>query len=296
MKPYTRGSALLSALFIMTLVAIATTALMLQLNHSIEQTRLVMSTNQFHQDATAIRYWAMSTLTNPKYSDFGHTPGATLTSKKIHPPTIQGVHFSSEIIDLNARFNINNLKKNNKHSSAKTTFYRLNKNLLEDETGRDAYRVTQTLTQWINNTKSDASHLMVSLSEMHQVHGITPQTYQALEPYLTALPPQTQININTASDTLLEAMAQGGDTKQAIQALIKARGEKGLASPQAARNILKKLSIPIDDVCTDSEYFLNIGHARHAAQNLTLYSLLKRTKEKNGNFSVKLVHETWNTN
>jgi general secretion pathway protein K len=297
MITHRRGSALLSALFIMTLVAIATTALMLQLNHNIEQARLIISTNQFHQDATALRYWAMSTLSNPKYSDVSHKPGtATLTSQNIPLPKIQGVHLSAEIIDLHARFNINNLKKNNHHSSAKTTFYRLSKNLLEDSTGRDAYRVTQTLTQWINNTKSGASHPMVSLSEMHQVHGITPKTYQALEPYLTALPPHTQVNINTASDMLLTAMAQGADTKQAIQELIKARGEKGISSPQAVRGILKKMSIPIDDVCTDSDYFLSVGYAHSTTQNLTVYSLLRRIKEKKGGFSVQLIHETWNTN
>jgi general secretion pathway protein K len=295
MKAYSRGSALLSALFIMTLVAIATTSLMLQLNHNIEQARLITNTHQFHQDATALRYWAMSTLSNPKYSDLGHKPGTTtFTSKDIPLPKIQGVHLSAEIIDLNARFNINNLKKNGHQSSAKTTLYRLNKNLLEDSTGLDAYRVTQALTKWINN-KSNTSP-MVSLSEMHLVKGITPKTYQALEPYLTALPPHTSININTAPDTLLNAMAQGADTKQTMQELIKARGEKGLSSPQNARHILKKLSIPIDDVCTDSEYFLSVGYAQSATQNLTVYSLLRRTKEKNGGFSVQLIHETWNTN
>ena len=78
-----RGSALLSALFIMTLVAIATTTLTLQLKTNLDKTRLLFKTQQFQLESVAIRYWAMDALTNKKNKDFGRTPGkSTLIEKK----------------------------------------------------------------------------------------------------------------------------------------------------------------------------------------------------------------------
>ncbi|MCH9717757.1 MAG: type II secretion system minor pseudopilin GspK [Gammaproteobacteria bacterium] len=294
-----RGSALLSALFIMTLVAIATTTMTLQLKTNLDTTRILFKTAAFHQESIAIRYWAMDFLTHNK--SFGHTPGKTThTEKNIIFPSCPNTHFSSELIDLNARFNINNLK----YPNSKTAFFHLARHLLEDTDEKKAYPITIALTTWVSDVKAGheekkqpiIAHLpMVSLSELVLVPNINLNALEKIKPYLTALPPKTQVNLNTAPEELLMAMANGPNAVKYMEELITARGKKGIDSLNTVQAILKKLSIQKEDVTTDSTYFLNIGHIQKDMQALTLYSVLERIKNKNGTYTVHLVHETWNT-
>ena len=297
-----RGSAILSALFIMTLVAIATTTLTLQLKNNLEETRLLFKTNQFQLDSTVARYWAMDFLGNKKNKDFGHIPDKTThIEKNVFFPLLPDTHFSIKIVDLNARLNLNNLK----YPSGKTTFYRLTKHLLEDESDKKSYPLTSALANWITdyqpgNTQHNTTfiaHLPItSLSELSLIPKVNPEDLKILMPYLTALPSKTKINLNTASENLLMAMAAlGPDTVKHMEELMDARGEKGIDALSDVKNILKKLSIEEDDVTTESEYFLSIGEVKQNELTRTLYSVLQRVKNKNGTYTVHLIHETWNT-
>ena len=303
MSTNARGSAILSAIFIMTLVAIATTTLTLQLKNNLNETRLLFQTNQLQLDSIIPRFFAMDFLTQKKNKDFGHVPGNTThTEKNIFFPSLPDTHFSVKIIDLSALFNLNNLK----YPSGKTTFYRLSKHLLEDESDKKSYPLTSALTNWIidyqpGNTQHNThfiAHLpMASLSELALIPNIKSDDLQKLMPFLTVLPPKTKININTASEDLLMAMAsQSADTVKHMEELMDARGEKGIDNLSDVRNILRQLSIEEDDVTTESEYFLSIGQIKKDTFTRTLYSVLQRVKKKNGTYTVHLIHETWNTN
>ncbi|MDX2347038.1 MAG: type II secretion system protein GspK [Legionella sp.] len=274
-----KGSAILSALFIMTLVAITTTTLTLQLKNNIDTTRLLLNTQKLQLDGAITRFWAMNFLSHPEENHFGHTPGQSSYIQK-------NSRFSVELIDLNAKFNLNNLKI----TTSKTTFYRLAKHLLEDESNKKAYPITAALTYYIKTTP------MVSLSECRLVPDIDPADLKLLMPYLTALPAETQVNINTAPEELLMAMAAGKDTVQYMEKLISARGKNGIDSINAdIKAILNKLSIKPDDVTTESAYFLSIGQIKQENQIRMIYSLLHRVKNKDNTYTVDLVHETWNT-
>jgi general secretion pathway protein K len=64
-KKSMNGSALISALFIMTLIAIAATAMTLRLQLDIYRTRLLLTTNKQHYAAQFATFWAIDTLKNP---------------------------------------------------------------------------------------------------------------------------------------------------------------------------------------------------------------------------------------
>ena len=310
-----RGSALLSALFIMTLVAIATTTMTVQLRHSIEQTRLVLTTDQDALTAEALRYWAMGALVNPKTRAFGRDPSMLILTDAESPmPKIPGVKLSAQLFDLQALFNLNNLE----NSKFKTPFYRLLQDILEDASKKQAFQLASAISNWVTDAKSEhnpnkydgfyakqkppyvtAHQPMASLSELRLIKGVDREVFQALFPYVTALPPPTKININTAPETLLMALSQTEDEEdlpKQIQALIEARGEKGIQNINQVVPILKKLSLKLDDVTLESEYFLSIGQIKTSAFERTLYSVLRRSKARDGTFSVHLVQETWNTN
>lgn len=297
-----RGSALLSALFIMTLVAITTTTLTIQFKNRLEDTRLMADINQLQIDSVILRSWSMNFLTQEKTRRFGQMPGKnTHFEKKISFPSLPNTDISIEIIDLNARFNLNNLK----YPSSKTTFYHLTKHLLEDGQGQKSYTITSTLTDWINeyqpgNKKNNAHFIphipMVSLSEITSIQTLDPKDIDKLTPYLTVLPTKSAVNINTAPEELLMAMALNGqDTLKNMEALLHARGDKGIQSLNDISQILKALSIEVDDVILESEYFLSIGRMKRNGNELTRYSLLKRSKDDDGKYTIQLIHETWNT-
>ncbi len=53
-----------------------------------------------------------------------------------------------------------------------------------------------------------ANHAMGSPSELLLVHGFNPTFYRFVEPYITTLPVPTTINVNTAKDALIRALAE----------------------------------------------------------------------------------------
>ncbi|NCT57680.1 MAG: type II secretion system minor pseudopilin GspK [Legionella sp.] len=310
-----RGSALLSALFIMTLVSIATTTMTVQLQHAIEQTRLVLSTDQDTLTAEVLRYWAMAALINPKTRDFGRDPTMLILTDEESPmPKIPGVKLSAQLFDLQAVFNLNNLD----NRKLKTPGVHLFNEVLESASKNQAFQLINAISNWVSNDKKDSNYNkynkyyakqkpayitahqpMASLSELKLVQGVTPEIYQALFPYVTVLPPPTKININTAPEMLLTALSETDSQEELakqVQALIDARGKKGIQSLNQVRSILKSLSIDMDDVTLESEYFLSIGQIKTASFERALYSVLHRSKAHDGTYSVQLVQETWNTN
>lgn len=310
-----RGSALLSALFIMTLVAIATTTMTVQLRHNIEQSRLVLTTDQDAITAEALRYWAMQALTSPKTRAFGRDPSMLILTDAESPmPKIPGIKLSAQLFDLQALFNLNNLR----NSKFKTPFYKLLQDILEDTSKKKALQLVSAISNWVADAKTagnsnqfnrfyaqqkppykTAHQPMASLSELRLIKGVDQEIFQSLFPYVTVLPPPTKININTAPETLLMALGNTEteeDLVKQVQALIKARGEKGIRSINAVIPILSKLNMAIDEVTLESEYFLSIGRIKTPTFERALYSVLHRGKARDGSLSVYLVQETWNTN
>tara|TARA_R110002126_G_scaffold273866_1_gene418751 strand:+ start:296103 stop:297047 length:945 start_codon:yes stop_codon:yes gene_type:complete len=310
-----RGSALLSALFIMTLVSIATTTMTVQLQHAIEQTRLVLTTDQDTLTAEALRYWAMGVLINPKTRDFGRDPTMLILTEEESPmPKIPGIKLSAQLFDLQAVFNLNNLDNN----KFKTPCHHLFNEVLEDESKKQAYQLVNAISNWVSNDKNDhnfnkynkfyakqkpayitAHQPMASLTELKLIQGVTPEIYQALFSYVTVLPPPTKININTAPELLLTALAEANSPEELakqVQALVDARGKKGIQSLNQVRSILRNLSIDVNHVTLESEYFLSIGQIKTPSFERALYSVLHRSKARDGTYSVHLVQETWNTN
>lgn len=54
-----------------------------------------------------------------------------------------------------------------------------------------------------------------SVEELMLIKGMTPEIYRRVLPYVTALPPDRQININTASEKVLECLARAVDNEKA---------------------------------------------------------------------------------
>ena len=294
----------------MAIVAIAATAMARRLQLDIYRTGMVFNSDTLHLAAEPIAGWAINQLSAKKLPFVAQDRVGTVayfpeTLARIFP----GVAVQGRLIDMQARFNLNNL--NGKSSrfffdtlialvskqtdetqrrlivNAASDFIHADRPEQEQSHALDAY-LTQTPPYY------PAAQPMADVSELRLVHGVNAALYRALRPYVTALPEPTPMNINTASLTVLRCLGQGLDTSQAHE-LLDARGKKGVFEMTDITPILQKLAIPNEQVTLESQYFLSEATLSIQDMHLTVYTLLKRTKDKKGVIQVTVLSERVNT-
>jgi len=135
---------------------------------------------------------------------------------------------------------------------------------------------------------------MQNISEFRLVYGVTAKLYQAMQPYITALPEVTAININTASKTVLKCLGNGLNELQ-VNDLLDAREEKGITELAKINPILKTLNVPAEQITFESNYFLSVATTSIDDSRLTVYTVMKRSKNKKNEVSVSIVSESLNT-
>lgn len=309
MQKYNKGSALLSALFIMTLVAIAATAMGLRIQLDIYRTQLITTTDKMYLASQGVIFWAMDTLSNPKNKldivtkngSVAYMPG---NLQKIYPD----MQLEGQIYDLQARFNLNSLSQKN----AQIFFQNLLKQVLPGKSAKDNLALTQAIMDWIatydpgkgkdswlgwylrQKPPYQTSHqLMSSVSELRLVQGINASEYLALAPVVTVLPEKkSSINIKTAPKALLMALSDK-ITETQVTELLQTRQEQNYE--QRVRQIMQTLNINNEAVGFKSNYFLAVAIVTHAELKLINYSILKRLPPgPEGKVQVSLISENLN--
>ena len=305
-----RGSALLTALFIITIVAIVTTAMTTRLSIDIQRTSMIDSTDKIQLASQAVMFWAMDRLSDPKQPLHNlDTHGKVLKLPKSLQFLVPNLKLTGELYDLQARFNINNLYNN--------TYEGILFGLLSElQIGSGSFERKDQLDAilyWLkpiqpkdnHDTWYDRyarqtppyfpSHLpMSNLSELRLVYGISARRYQKLEPYLCALPDTTPININTASQTLL--LALGSEMKETdIASIISKRNQHPYKDLNTLTPLLNKYHIKPTVLTTESQYFLLITTASYADVMIKTYTKLSRIKDKTGLWNVSVLSQSINT-
>jgi general secretion pathway protein K len=304
-----RGGALLTALFIMTLVAIVATAMGTKIQVDIYRTRLIIVHDKLYLAAQAVTFWGMSELNDVK-KRLAKQNAQGMVSQ--YPQTMAGIYpsvtLSGGLYDLQARYNLNNLA-NKKTILGFVNFVgntvpnisipeKMNLALAINDwistydlaVGKDSY-----LSYYLNQKPPyNPSHqLMYSGSELRLIKDVNTKTYLALQPYTTALPEPTALNINTASKQALMSLSNTMNGEKASE-LISARGENGIKNLEKVNEILKKLNIANEQITLESNYFLSVAQASSDNFHFTMYTLLKRSKDKKGKLSVTILRQSFN--
>ena len=210
---------------------------------------------------------------------------------------------------MQARFNLNNLQDKKFHP----LFYKLLEDAGSKMNATQAKLLVEAIYYWISPYQPERGHddylnfylqqhptylpsyqPMNNISELRMVRGVTPTIFQTLLPNVTVLPEITPININTAPKLLLKSLGNGLTDSQ-IDELLQTRGKKGFKNIQAISELLQKLGIPYEQITIESTYFLSIATTTSEDLTLTTYTLIKRSKEKNGHISMGIVSESLNT-
>lgn len=304
------GSALLTALFIMTLVAIVATAMTTRLQLDIYRTNLLLSHDRLYLASQAVQFWSFSELSNKK-NTFSRSEKQGLVAS--YPDNLKSIYrdvrLKGELYDLQGRLNLNNLIDVKRLPG----FIKFFKNSDEEIDGKKAKSMALAIVDWISpydlshgkdtymsyylsqNPPYYPSHqLMKSPSELRLIKGIDTKKYLNLLPYISVLPETTPININTASPAVLTSLGDG-ISKEQVDKLLEAKGGSEAKNLNKLNPILQSMNIPSGQVSVLSTYFLSVAYASNDDDALIVYRLIKRTIDNGGNVSVTMLHESINT-
>ncbi len=282
-----RGTAIIVALFVTSLVAIAATVMIERLRLDVHRTELSLNDNNATLYAQGSVTWAMDQLIkNWKLQKTGQIIDKTPIKSPVDK--VNGATISTVIYDLQGRFNINNLTDQNEQKG----FAHLLQTVAPTLDQNTALNIAQAAADWISpGTKNPAldeyylksippyraSHRpMVSVSELRLVKGVTPELYPQLEPYVTALPQATQININNADIPTLMSL-NPTLTMETAKAIVAHRTGTPFTNLQQLASIAgAKNSIPENKITIASGYFLVQSQITIGQQQTILYTVLQR--------------------
>lgn len=305
-----RGSALITSLFIMTLVAIAATAMSTRLQLDIYRTHLSLIANRLYLASQYVTFWAMSELNyNKKPLIHPDAQGALLSfplNQKLNYPEMTT---TGHLFDLQSRFNLNNLRDKRYHR----IFLNLLNNALPDVNQKDRSMIAKATLQWITPYEPGLGNdelvtyylkqkppyfqsglLMQSPSEFRLIWGVDAKVFKQLEPYICVLPRVSPINLNTASKMVLKSLGNGLSDEQ-VQQIVEARTAKPLRRLDDIRNLLQKLAIRENTVTVESQYFVSAAVIVHEQLSLVNYAVLGRFVDKDQKVHVGLLSESFNT-
>ena len=305
-----RGSALISALFIMTLVAIAATAMSTRLQLDIYRTRLTISSDKLFLASQAVTFWAMHTLSNESLQvRLNDKEGKLLVFPKQLQHLYPDVTITGALYDLQGRFNLNNLQD----KRFLPIFVRLLEKTLTNMDNKQIRALIESIQYWISPYQPDRGHdeyltyyqrqsppyspayqLFQSISELRLIRGMNNNAFDTLSSYITALPEITAINLNTASRLVLQTLGNGL-TESQVDELLNERGKKGITNLQDISELLQKINVPNNQITIESEYYLCTTIVTFEDLSYTFYRIIKRHRDQKKHLSVGIISESINT-
>ena len=267
-----RGVALITALLMVALVTIIAAGLVTRMNVAAHRSGNLWQDEQAWWYVIGVENWIAQLLQlEAENSDIDALNEAWAQPVDYLP--IEGGALQGRVVDLQARFNVNNL------ANANTATLEQFQRLIEIVTETDAVTaatIAQATKDWVDGDQEPtlpygaedgfylgqnpayraANQAMANISELRLVSGITNEFYLALEPHVTALPSTTALNVNTATPANLAALAPG-ISPAAAQTLAEKRLETPWESVRdfAQEDSLAGMEIPEQGLSVATGYF-----------------------------------------
>ena len=306
-----QGVALITALLVVSLATVAAVAMAERFQLDMRRSANLLNGEQAYAYAVAAEDWAYVILRRDR-SESQHDSLDEDWSTSLPPIPVEGGFVIGHIEDLQGRFNVNNLilavSGSGAGAKAKTSAA---PNVSSTTPDLDYYKrllealdleptLATALLDWLDGDidvtlpdgaeddeylRADlpyraANRPMVDISELRLVKGYTPEVLAKLEPYITALPVATTINVNTASPVVLQALHAELEPSD-VEQLIEVREEEPFTDKAAflAHNALAGLDLAIG-VDVKSDWFnvqtdVSVGRGR-----ARLESRIVRTADK----------------
>ena len=291
-----RGVALLTAMLIMALTAIITTGMIASMNLALQRSGNIWNAQQNWWYGIGIENWLGAQLRKEAEATEIDSLDEYWAQPVDYLP-IDGGSISGRIIDLQGRFNLNNLVLGD--SEAEMAYFARLITVVADTDPVTAQSIAQATKDWIDGDQEPTrpygaednyylgqtpayrtgNTLMVSPSEIEAVRDMTPAIYRALLPNISALPEATAINVNTAPAPVLQALsenmpASAGEqlAEERLDSPWEEASEFLQAGPMAGQGeALKGISLDVK-----TRYFLVAGRITVADSQTQFYTVLER--------------------
>ncbi|MEM8817567.1 MAG: type II secretion system minor pseudopilin GspK [Pseudomonadota bacterium] len=289
-----RGVALITAMLIAALIAITAYSISFDASMEARRTSSLLYRDQAVQVALGAESWIASILADDlSNTDTDHL--GEIWASELPGLPIDGGSVTGEIVDLQGRFNVNNLVDGNGEVDPLflEQFERLLVSLDIDP------RFAGITADWIDSDR-DASfpngaedgiytgltppyrppnQPLSNTTELAAIEGMDRATFRLLEPHIAALPGRTEINVNTATFAVLQSLDENL-TASDVEGLVGERESSGFADYQNTFSTLvtDEMLAELDE---STSYFQLKVVVQIATVRITLYSLLERGQQGN---------------
>ncbi len=262
-----RGYVLLQVMFVFAILMVIVSQVAYKQRIQVERTRHSLFLSQAQAYAESAEAIAKVGLTlDQQNSETDHLYELWNTSEGMFPLDEGGL-IQLQLDDLQGRFNVNWLAPSSGY--ADSALKALKKLLFAIDSQPE---IADELSQWFNSDSgidfnytdetpaySPAFREMADLSELLLLKSVEPEEYQRIRPYLSALPSNTALNINTAPVEVLQSIAVF-ITQDIAEKAVTDRGETGFTAVTDFRNqeVFKEnedAGIYLGELSVTSEWF-----------------------------------------
>jgi general secretion pathway protein K len=289
-----RGAvALMFAMLIVALCTLYAVSLAWDTTLDVRRTTNLLWREQAVQVALGAEQWVGVILSQDQQDSQADHLGE-IWAQQLPPLPVEGAGMSGDVsgglVDLQGRFNINNLLNAAGEIDEPTLeqFRRLLRALgLEPQ-------IAGAVADWLDADTQpffpdgaedgeytgrippyrSANSPVSSASEIAAVIGVDAESYRLLRPHVTALPGRTSINVNTATPAVLMSLDENVTAADA-ERLVAEREETGFADVTASFSTLVQPEV-LNTLGESTNYFRLESIVRIGTVRLTMYSLLQR--------------------
>lgn len=205
----------------------------------------------------------------------------------------EGGELRVRIVDPSGRFNLNSLvREGQANQAALAQFRRLLLSLQIDKP------YAERLLDWLDSDQQasggygaednqyllaqppyrTANRTLVDVSELRLLLEMDEADYRRLLPFVTALPADATLNVNTASAWVLASLAEGLPLSTA-EGVVANRGSQGYADLPSFLAQLPGLQVQSQGLAVGSQYFQVISEVGVGDRRQVLYSTLQRASD-----------------
>ena len=300
MRPSTQtGVALITAILVVALAAILAASLLDHLNFDIRRTQNILIQDQ----ASLYNEKYLAASRGMLYEDRVNTENDTLIEADEYKKLMgilpeEGSVVSSNIIDLQGKFNLNNLASTPGETlnRYRTEYIALLGQFDIDPVLLDT--LADRLIDWLDGNDEPVSangaefdtylgltppyrpgnQLMVSISELRQVHGYTRDIFRELKDHICALPiSNSPINVNTASEEVLNSTSALNGRVADILSTRKTSPYETIASLTASTPAPNNATPT--GISVSSEYFLVRNKIQSGKSLVIFYNMIHRNAQ-----------------
>lgn len=288
-----KGIAIIVALFITALVAGIAVAMMFHLQTDTRRTQLTLNHIQLNLIAAGETAWARNQLIHDwQVKQTNQIIDATPITSPIN--TMDGAEVYGVIQDEQGKLNLNNLQDTHYQTAFVRLLQIVSPNLETTKIEMIRHGIIDWISPGIRNSEFDqfysqqnppyqAPHQMiVSISELQLIKGMTPALFKKIAPYITALPAtNAPININSAEGPVIMSL-DPTFTESIATAIINTRKSTPFATLDqlgAQFPVVPKATNTHTMLNVNSQYFLLNTYLNMDEQNILIHTLLQRVTQ-----------------